>query len=273
MALPPSWKGEIESAVEETEKADRSEREAQTGNAAAQVAAAIHALKGAQDAQTSREDCNQKISTALNVVIIVIASVAAFFAGASWWVFSGQLNEMQAEQRPWVYAANIEPAGRIVFVEGQYAVPLKFTIKNTGHLPAFFVAPKTSATVLKIGMSTKRVQNEICDEYRKTPVANGGDTVFAGQVITHGGFTSDDYPTVLKKAWDLIGSDRMIVMYGCIDYQFADQPWHHQSRFSYAVGQRKDQGILERIGSLPDDPTTVDFRLLAVTIDDGVPAD
>jgi hypothetical protein len=187
-------------------------------------------------------------------------------------IMRGQLEEMQTEQRPWVYAVDIVPAGRIVLVEGQYALPLKFSIKNTGHLPAFSVVPKTSASVLPIGSATTSIKNGICDGYRDSPTTKTGTTIFAGQTITQGGFTSDHYPLISKRAWDAISGEKILVMFGCIDYQFPAEPGHHQSRFSYAVGTLQNQGILERIGPLPNDPTSVEVRMLPVPIDDGTPA-
>jgi hypothetical protein len=170
-------------------------------------------------------------------------------------VMQGQLKEMQAAQRPWVYAADIVPAGHIVLEAGQYILPLRFSIKNTGHLPAFSVEPKTSAAILTIGgRSSMTIKNNVCDAYREGPLTKTGATVFAGQTLTHGGFTGDDYPRVSKMAWDAISGDKLMVMFGCIDYQFPAEPGHHQSRFSFAVGVLKNQGILERIGSLRAGP-------------------
>jgi hypothetical protein len=189
-------------------------------------------------------------------------------------VMQGQLDEMQAEQRPWVYAVDVEPAGKITLEDGKYFIPLKFTVKNTGHLPAFSVEPKTGATPLMMGNSVRTIKNTVCDEYRESPVDKGnGATVFAGQTISRGGFTGDDYPRVEKKIWDSLTGDKLIIIYGCIDYQFPAKPGHHQSRFSFAVGQRRDQGILARIGDLPSDPTTVEIRLLPVNIEGSTPAD
>jgi hypothetical protein len=202
------------------------------------------------------------IFTAALVVVGIVTGV----------IFWRQLDEMQAEQRPWVYAVDVVPGGRIILANEWYAVPLKFSIKNTGHLPAFFVVPKTSAAVITIGSSAFTIHNYVCDEYRHNPIMqSSGNTIFADQTISHGGFTSEDYPKVRKYIWDALGGDKMIVVFGCIDYQFPAQPGHHQSRFSFAVGKLVDQGILERIAHLPDDPTTVDIRLLPVNIGDEKP--
>lgn len=153
-----------------------------------------------------------------------------------------------------------------------YSLPLKFSITNTGHLPAFFVIPKTSAVIFTTGPSAKAIRNEICDAYGSDDI-KAGDTVFPGQTITHGGFTSDDYPSVTKESWDAISTNRVFIVYGCVDYQFPEKPGHHQSRFAFVAGKATDQGILARVGFLPDDPTTVDIRLMRTTIgNDEIPA-
>ncbi|MGE3783064.1 MAG: hypothetical protein AB7H71_10015, partial [Alphaproteobacteria bacterium] len=113
----------------------------------------------------------------------------------------GQLTELRNQQRPWVYAAAVQPAGRISLENGMYFVPLIVTIQNKGHLPAFSVVQKTDATIMAIGQkSISSVQNVICDNYRQLPPEEGvGDTIFPEQRIIHGGFRSDDYPRVEQK--------------------------------------------------------------------------
>jgi hypothetical protein len=184
-------------------------------------------------------------------------------------IMRGQLEEMRSEQRPWVYASDLIPAGRIVLEQGQYAIPLSHQKYGAR---AFSVTPKTSTTVLPIGdKSSMTIKNDVCDAYRETTVKTG-DTIFAGQTITQGGFTSDHYPVISKMSWDAISGDKILVMFGCIDYQFPAEPGHHQSRFSFAIGVIRNQGVLERIGPLPADPTTTEIRMLPIPIDDGIPA-
>lgn len=65
------------------------------------------------------------------VFTAVVSAGISFFTLRS---INGQLNEMQAEQRPWVYAADVQPAGRIVLADGRYAIPLKFSIQEYGSL-------------------------------------------------------------------------------------------------------------------------------------------
>ncbi len=271
---PSSGERKAQESIKKTTDANRKQRKTKKRNGEAKIAAAIESLRYAQETQTSHEDASDKKNRRINKWTLFLVSLTVVFTGLSWWVFHGQLNEMRSEQRPWLYASDIAIAGRIVSVEeyGVYAIPLKFSIKNTGHLPAFSVVQKTAATILKVGQSTMSVTNDVCDSFRNSS-DKGGMTMFANQTVTHGGFTSDDYPVVSKQLWNSIGSDRLIVMFGCIDYQFPAEPGHHQTRFAFAVGTKQTRGILERIGTLPDDPTTVDIHMLPVSINDGTPAD
>ena len=220
------------------------------------------------------EDGNSATIARWTKIAGIGTTMAAIFAAIAAYVFWGQWNEMQREQRPWVYAAEIAPGGHIVSAEGQYAVPLKVSITNTGHLPAFFVQLKTAAVIIAVGQSTFLVHNDVCDALKSRPTTKeNGHTVFAGQTVSDEGFTSDNFPAVTQDAWNAAGTGRFIMVYGCIDYQFPSEPGHHQSRFSLAVGKAVDQGLLKRIGVLPDDPTTVDIRLMDTPISEGAPAD
>src|SRR5580693_1979766 len=94
--LPPSWKSEVQKAVEETANADREYREAQNNDAAAKVAAAIETLSDAQETQTDHEDRNEKINVGLAILTIFLVFLTVIFTGLSWLTFRDQLKEMKA---------------------------------------------------------------------------------------------------------------------------------------------------------------------------------
>jgi hypothetical protein len=106
--LPPSWKSDVQKAVEEKIGADRVQRQAQQSEASAKIAAAIEALSDAQNTQTAHDDRNEKINVWLAVITIFLVFLTVVFTGASWWVFSGQLNEMRtaADQTNKIIEAN-----------------------------------------------------------------------------------------------------------------------------------------------------------------------
>ena len=209
----------------------------------------------------------------LTAAIAFSGVVSAIIFGRQLSVMQGQLDEMHAEQRPWVYANSVTPAGHIILTDGRYVIPLKFSITNTGHLPAFFVTPTTSAAVIAVGSgSTLAIRNDVCNDYRNS-ADKIGTTVFPGQTVSHGGFTAGDYPSVPKSEWDAIAGPKMLIVFGCIDYQFPTKPGHHQSRFAFAVGKLADQGILKRLSPFHDDRTAVDIGMLPITIGDSRPTD
>ena len=55
----------------------------------------------------------------LTVALVGVGIVSAI-------IFWRQLNEMQSEQRPWVYAVDISPGGHIILAKERYAVPSDF---------------------------------------------------------------------------------------------------------------------------------------------------
>src|SRR5580704_11894081 len=102
------WKREIQKAVKEAIDADRDQRQTQQSEASAKIAGAIKALSDAQNTQTAHDDRNEKINVRLAVVTIFLVFLTVVFTGASWWVFSGQLNEMRtaADQTNKIIEAN-----------------------------------------------------------------------------------------------------------------------------------------------------------------------
>ena len=98
--LPPSWKGEVQKAVEETIKTDADQRQTQQDNNAANITAALKAISDAQDRQTSHEDGSDKKNLALNVVTIILLFVTVFFTYKTWKTFEGQLEEMRKVYKP-----------------------------------------------------------------------------------------------------------------------------------------------------------------------------
>ncbi len=100
MALPPSWKSEVQKAVEETTAAERNKWKAEQDKASTTIAAAIDALRDAQAAQTNSEDGNEKKNQAINKATLVLVAFTVLFTGLSWWAFRSQLDEMKKVYGP-----------------------------------------------------------------------------------------------------------------------------------------------------------------------------
>src|SRR5690348_16065585 len=98
--LPPSWKSEVQKAVEEAATTDKNQREAQQNEAGTKIAAAINALRDAQAAQTTSEDANEKKSQAINKATLFLVAFTVLFTGLSWLAFRDQLTEMRNAYGP-----------------------------------------------------------------------------------------------------------------------------------------------------------------------------
>src|ERR1700688_288715 len=98
--LPPSWKSEVQKAVEEATAADRDQRKAEQNEASANFAAAINSLRDTQTAQTNSEDSNEKKNQAINKATLVLVAFTVLFTGLSWSAFRNQLTEMQKVYGP-----------------------------------------------------------------------------------------------------------------------------------------------------------------------------
>ncbi len=93
--LPPSWKSEVQEAIEETTNADCQQRKTEQNNAAANITAAINALADAQKAQITSEDSNEKKDRAISWVTLFLVFLTVVFTFLTWRTLSGQLDEMK----------------------------------------------------------------------------------------------------------------------------------------------------------------------------------
>ena len=108
MGLPPSWKAEIQVAVEETIRAAENQRQANQNDAADNVVAAINSLSNAQNSQTSHEDRNEKKDRAISIATLFLVFLTVVFTFLTWRTLSGQLDEMKnaGEQTKQLIEAN-----------------------------------------------------------------------------------------------------------------------------------------------------------------------
>ncbi len=243
MVLPPSWKGDVQKAVEEAVNTEADQRQAEQNDAAAKIAAAIKALGDAQNTQTAHEDRNEKINVTLAVITIFLVFLTVVFTGASWWVFSGQLEEMKsagtqtkqlidanaklaeaankqasaaaenaktahdsyiASQRAWVGPTNAK-------IDGEIAVskPLSIVIDylNTGREPALNFMVTANAFVSSTDEESRGVTmarvNADFKGCRDAQVNSGGTVVFPST----GGITPSGQSLTISKPDTFIDQD------------------------------------------------------------------
>jgi hypothetical protein len=161
--LPPSWKGEVQKAVEEATAAEGNQRKAEQDEAGANIAAAINSLKDAQTAQTNSEDSNEKKNQGINKATLVLVAFTVLFTGLSWYVFKRQLTVTQADQRPWIGApeVNHELVGPdITFI---------LVFKNVGRTPTYGL--DIDAKIIKDANWQPGVDS-ICNERRRNAQAD-----------------------------------------------------------------------------------------------------
>jgi hypothetical protein len=196
--LPTSWKGEIEKTIEETTHTHSEQRKAQQDNAAATIAAAIKALRDAQEAQTSHEDRNDQKNRRINVTTLFLVFLTLIFAGLSWWAFYEQVNEMKlaygpikqtadatkaalvAGQRAWLRIDEIGVGGGGLSIGNDGAsVSISFMVTNVGNSPAIKVSYHPELVVLAEGVHFPNKQEQVCEAASRQ--WQGGFTIFPNE--------------------------------------------------------------------------------------------
>jgi hypothetical protein len=161
MAVPPSWKGEIEKAVEEQTDAHSERQETQAAQSAARISEQIKAFVDAYNTQNNKPERKDRLKCFLDIATVVLLFATALFTALAWCVFKGQLTEMRDEQRPWITSPEIKAdASKTGFVT------FSLIFKNVGHTPpkglvidAKFVswgdAEKTATEICEISTGRK----------------------------------------------------------------------------------------------------------------------
>ena len=178
-----------------------------------------------------------------------IASAVIFYRQQT--TMHGQLKEMRAEQRPWVYA-DVKLGNKIsLSKDGNYFFQASFNLHNTGHTPAVSVTINYDVVPMKIGEPFNRVHSQKCDAIKHSSGISTEDNfmIFPGQDTIA---TSDNvgYP---KKKWesDYANKNVLWVLIGCVDYKSPMSNIHHQTAFGYLIGK-----VLGDAGTVLDaDPT------------------
>jgi hypothetical protein len=187
--------------------------------------------------------------------------------GAQANIANNQLEETRAEQRPWVYA-DITPAKQIFWNQsGGLTFVIRFTLHNTGHLPASYVWPDIEGFLSgeegKVSSQLLRShQKKVCERQLERPAAadQPGTTVFPGQTVDDGvsfGISKAKIDEVRNLAVNTVGTDELFMVpwgVGCIRYRSPDGG-SHQTGFAFFVS-RTETGK-DGVFILPRDPTVV----------------
>jgi hypothetical protein len=96
--VPPLRKGEAERSIDEAIHAYAEGQKADNKNGSAEIIAAINSFADSyNDKHHNRNDNFKKF---IDIATILLLFGTAVFTGSAWWVFSGQLNEMEKVYAP-----------------------------------------------------------------------------------------------------------------------------------------------------------------------------
>jgi hypothetical protein len=232
------------------ENAEQEKRKGKTDKKRASAAALIDAFVGQYN--TDREEYNRRESHRVlrEWLTIIGLFLAAGFALLQWRelsstdrsisrqaeitdkqlaVMQGQLDVMQADQRPWVY---LEQAGLVSKMTYDPKVGFSFTValiaKNMGKTPArrVLITPIMSADSKDI----YRKQNEICTEVRKSP--HPANTVFPAGIMTLVFGMQIPLSSMENIPINADGTKTIIpTIFGCVDYAPTFSDKRHQTGF------------------------------------------
>jgi hypothetical protein len=106
----------------------------------------------------------EKVTIIVLGVTAFLAFVAAVAAGVSALIFSAQLEESRDEQRPWI-TVTPELDGPITYDSEGVHFKIRFTFKNTGHLPATEIHMHTARDLMKFKekYQTLSVLRKLCE--------------------------------------------------------------------------------------------------------------
>jgi hypothetical protein len=153
----------------------------------------------------------------------------------------GQLDEMRAEQRAWVYA-DLKPLGPVTYDQHGMLIPVGFIIHNTGKLPAKDVVPVVAAhvengTALNNWIETQRAT---CTDRKPGSSDIFGEMLFPGVVDSN---TARE----LAISWNEMagaGNSGMVVVDigGCVEYFSTGDPKMHHTYFAYKLADVRTTG-------------------------------
>jgi hypothetical protein len=163
---------------------------------------------------------------------IAVSAIGSVIVGYfQWSVMRGQLNEMRIAQRPWV-SADVQIAGPLVFEANGSAIPLKLTLKNTGHTPATRILAIPILFVREEQpMNFLAIQKRRCEAGQRPAGPSGGIgyTLFPGDTVTE-----YNTPSMTREEF---GTQPTIVPYVvvCINYQFTFSGENHQTAAMFVL--------------------------------------
>lgn len=169
------------------------------------------------------------------VLIAVITGAGVILAGIVAAIYWGQWNTMQlqleATERPWVYAS-IAPSAEMFTGHERMGITVKISLKNTGHSPATAVRIAGFITDANaVGSdSTEETQRRAC-----ATAANGNRIPSSNPFVV---FPDQELPLGnigFHVEWTGQRTFSIPVLCGCIDYKFYRASMSQQTGFAYQI--------------------------------------
>jgi len=164
----------------------------------------------------------------------------------------GQLDEMRAEQRPWVHNKEMPKITKFIYLpDGSISVVMMIDMENVGHTPA---QDASGRIIIKIGIfaADDNLRNDICARAEWQDVGgNRGVTIFPNASTQEGLFDkiNKDDITVEK-----MGTFFAAYIVGCIAYRFAEGTAYHHTPFICILVSKEPVGIpLQRLEFTADE--------------------
>ena len=129
-------------------------------------------------AAVERMTTSEWLMVFFTAVIAVVGGVSAYIANGQQEVMKGQLNEMAAEQRPWLFATEFGAGTPHVNANG-IAIEIVLNIQNAGHLPAW--SEWVSGKIFPYPPASIEHIPELARNTCSNLAAPVGQTIFPGQ--------------------------------------------------------------------------------------------
>jgi hypothetical protein len=197
------------------------------------IATFVVALCSAGLGYEAKRGADQQHSDTRDALRKTDATIAALESQAG--VMRGQLDEMRADQRPWV-SAKISFASPLVYDTKGLSSSFSFDLRNTGKQPAFHVFAQAMILDLKLlnaemkpfDADTKR----LCNEARRVGRWMNGRMIFDYMIVSNDSVTGTDYPIMNRDVVEQYRNNegKLILTHyviGCIFYQTLRGENHH----------------------------------------------
>lgn len=208
--------------------------------------------RGAKHAKESATETAERRTANATWFIGIFTVVTACVGALQWCAIRSQLDEMQAERRPWI---SIDPAGPVKIVQPldfmsdkSAIITIGYRIRNTGKDPALRV--RTQTKIVSIGVSGSMEdqinpqRDAFCREMGHEETETFSTSVFPGDSVPQENVASMSSREIKANiAAGQLGFPNtvMLGLVICIDYELPARI-HHQTGYSFFLDTINQQG-------------------------------